>query len=79
MRAEDTANILFKYVFGKKYQDEDLVKFVADRLEEGESPFEVIQFLKTTPDFLKKHPERKKRLKERERKARKALNLELKK
>lgn len=52
-----TADRLLKQTFGDDFSDPDLQQFLSDRLAEGESAFEVAQFLKTTPDFQKRQAE----------------------
>lgn len=49
-----TAERLLKQTFGDDFSDGDLQQFLTDRLAEGESAFEVAQFLKTTPDYQKR-------------------------
>lgn len=49
-----TAQRLLKQTFGDDFNDPDFQQFISERLAEGESAFEVSQFLKTTPDFQRK-------------------------
>lgn len=50
----DTANRLVSQIYGQDFSDPDLASFISDRLAEGETAYEISQFLKTTPDYLKK-------------------------
>jgi hypothetical protein len=58
--------------------DPDLVQFLSDRIAEGESAFELSQFLQTTPQYLKKQSDAENaRVKEESAAARQALDQEL--
>jgi len=58
--------------------DPDLVSFLSDRIAEGESAFELSQFLQTTPQYLKKQSETENsRVQEESAAARQALDAEL--
>lgn len=73
-----TAQRLLKTNFGDDFQDQDLQQFLTDRLAEGESAFEVSQFLQTTPQYMeKKSLAENERVKTESAAAREALNQEL--
>lgn len=79
-KAENTATAqrLLQQNFGADYNDPDLQGFLADRLAAGDSPFEVSQFLQTTPQFQeKKAATENERVKTESAAAREALNQEL--
>lgn len=55
---KEQANTLLKSVYGQDYEDtEGLSDFVAERIAEGESAYELSQFLKTTTDYQTKKAE----------------------
>ena len=73
-----TAQRLLKQNYGDDFNDPDLQQFLTDRLAEGESAFEVSQFLQTTPQFLeKKATAENERVKTESAAARESLNQEL--
>jgi hypothetical protein len=53
MNTKERAARLLQNVMGKKYRDDALIEFLADRLSEGEIVWDITQFLKTTPAYLK--------------------------
>lgn len=78
--AENTAiaQRLLKTTFGDGYEDPDFQQFLTDRLAEGESAFEVSQFLQTTPQYMeKKSLAENERVKTESAAARESLNQEL--
>lgn len=59
-------------------EDPDLIDFLSERLAEGESAFEVSQFLQTTPQYLKKQADdENQRVQQESAAARQSLNDEL--
>lgn len=73
-----TARRLLQQNYGEETNDPDLEQFLADRLAEGESAFEVSQFLQTTPQYMKKQADiENQRVQTESTAAREALNQEL--
>lgn len=73
-----TANRLISQIYGEGANDPDLAQFLSERLAEGESAFEISQFLKTTPDYMKKQSEiENARVQEESTAARQALDQQL--
>lgn len=73
-----TAQRLLQQTYGEDFSNPDLQQFLSERLAEGESPFEVAEFLKTTPDYQKKQADiENERVKTESAGAREALNHEL--
>jgi hypothetical protein len=73
-----TANRLLSQAYGSDTNDPDLSQFLSDRLAEGESAFELSQFLQTTPQYLKKQSETENaRVQQESAAARAALDAEL--
>lgn len=73
------AQTLLSTVYGGDYQDtEGLGDFLAQRIAEGESPYELSQFLKTTPDYMQRQADiQSQKAAEEATAARSALNEEL--
>lgn len=75
---KETAQRLVKQTYGEEYNDPDLEEFISSRMAEGESAFELSQFLKTTPEYMKREADvENKRVTQESAAAREALNTEL--
>lgn len=74
-----TANDLIKTIYGADYQDnQGLGKYLADEIAKGMSPYEVSQFLKTTPEYMQMQTDKENaRVSTEAAAARDALNQEL--
>lgn len=73
-----TATRLLQTTFGADYNDPDMADFLSQRLAEGESAFEVSQFLQSTPQYMKRQSEiENKRVADESLAAREALSQEL--
>lgn len=74
----NTANRLLQQNYGADYNDPDLSSFLAQRLAEGESAFELSQFLQTTPHYMQKQADvQNQKIQDEAKSAREALNQQL--